>query len=77
MILFDEPTSALDPSLVYEVKETMVELANLGKTMIVVTHEEDFAKKAGDRIIFMKDGRILENMDPDTFFKTELKYLIA
>lgn len=77
IILFDEPTSALDPSLVYEVKETMVELANLGKTMIVVTHEVDFAKKTGDRIIFMKDGRILENMDPNTFFKTELKYEIA
>ncbi|KLO24855.1 MULTISPECIES: amino acid ABC transporter ATP-binding protein [unclassified Marinitoga] len=77
IILFDEPTSSLDPGLVYEVKETMVELANSGTTMIVVTHEVDFAKKAGDRIVFMKDGKILENMDPDTFFKTELKYEIA
>jgi len=77
IILFDEPTSALDPSLVYEVKETMVELAKMGKTMIVVTHEVDFAKKAGNRIIFMKDGKILENMDPETFFKTEMKYEIA
>ncbi|GAB6188694.1 amino acid ABC transporter ATP-binding protein [Marinitoga arctica] len=77
ILLFDEPTSALDPSLVYEVKETMVELSKIGKTMIVVTHEVDFAKKAGDRIIFMKDGKILENMDPEVFFKTELKYEIA
>lgn len=77
IILFDEPTSALDPSLVYEVKETMIELAKIGKTMIVVTHEVDFAKKAGNRIIFMKDGKILENMDPDKFFETELKYEIT
>ncbi|MDK2907325.1 MAG: hypothetical protein PWP02_925 [Thermosipho sp. (in: thermotogales)] len=77
IILFDEPTSALDPSLVYEVKETMIELSKSGKTMIVVTHEVDFARKAGNRIVFMKDGKILENVDPETFFKTNLKYEIA
>jgi ABC-type polar amino acid transport system ATPase subunit len=75
IILFDEPTSSLDPSLVNEVKETMLDLAKTGKTMIVVTHEVDFAKKAGNRIIFMKDGIILENMDPETFFS--LQYELA
>ncbi|KAF2957020.1 amino acid ABC transporter ATP-binding protein [Marinitoga sp. 38H-ov] len=77
IILFDEPTSSLDPSLVHEVTEVMMFLARLGKTMVIVTHEVNFAKKAGDRIIFMKDGKILENVDPELFFNNKLKYEFA
>ncbi|MFM1729037.1 amino acid ABC transporter ATP-binding protein [Prescottella soli] len=68
VMLFDEPTSALDPEMVNEVLDVMVNLAKEGMTMIVVTHEMGFARKAADRIIFMADGSILEDTDPDTFF---------
>ena len=68
VMLFDEPTSALDPEMVNEVLDVMVNLAKEGMTMIVVTHEMGFARKAADRIIFMADGRILEDTDPETFF---------
>ncbi|WP_305094777.1 amino acid ABC transporter ATP-binding protein [Prescottella sp. R16] len=68
VMLFDEPTSALDPEMVNEVLDVMVGLAKEGMTMIVVTHEMGFARKAADRIIFMADGQILEDTDPDTFF---------
>ncbi|WP_430335583.1 amino acid ABC transporter ATP-binding protein [Rhodococcus sp. ACT016] len=68
VMLFDEPTSALDPEMVNEVLDVMVNLAKEGMTMIVVTHEMGFARKAADRIIFMADGQILEDTAPDTFF---------
>ncbi|WP_165497226.1 amino acid ABC transporter ATP-binding protein [Rhodococcus sp. ABRD24] len=68
VMLFDEPTSALDPEMVNEVLEVMVNLAKEGMTMIVVTHEMGFARKAADRIVFMADGVIVEDTDPDTFF---------
>ena len=59
-MLFDEPTSALDPEMIAEVLEVILDLANDGMTMVVVTHEMGFAKKAADKIIFMDDGKILE-----------------
>ncbi|WP_425954363.1 amino acid ABC transporter ATP-binding protein [Xylanimonas sp. McL0601] len=68
VMLFDEPTSALDPEMVNEVLDAMVALAKEGMTMIVVTHEMGFARKAADRVVFMADGQILEEADPDTFF---------
>lgn len=68
VMLFDEPTSALDPEMVNEVLDVMVELASEGMTMICVTHEMGFARKAADRIVFMADGRILEESTPDEFF---------
>ena len=68
VMLFDEPTSALDPEMVNEVLEVMVELAHEGMTMIVVTHEMGFASKAADRVIFMADGKIIEDADPQKFF---------
>ena len=74
VMLFDEPTSALDPEMVNEVLDVMVELAREGMTMICVTHEMGFARKAADRIVFMADGQILEESTPDEFFghpKTE------
>ena len=67
-ILFDEPTSALDPEMVNEVLDVMVGLAKEGMTMIVVTHEMGFARKAADRVIFMSDGQIVEEGTPDQFF---------
>ena len=67
-MLFDEPTSALDPEMVNEVLDVMVSLAKEGMTMVVVTHEMGFARKAADRVIFMADGAIVEDADPDTFF---------
>ena len=67
-LLFDEPTSALDPEMVQEVLDVMVGLATEGMTMVVVTHEMGFARKAGDRVIFMADGTILEDTDPESFF---------
>ncbi len=70
MMLFDEPTSALDPELVGEVLEVMKQLAREGMTMIVVTHEMGFAKEVGTRVIFMDDGRIVEEGSPDTLFST-------
>ena len=68
IMLFDEPTSALDPEMIKEVLETMIELAESGMTMIVVTHEMGFANKVADRIIFMDEGQIVEQNDPDSFF---------
>ena len=69
MILMDEPTSALDPEMVNEVLDVMVGLAHEGMTMVVVTHEMGFAKKAANRIVFMADGQIVEEAKPEEFFK--------
>ncbi|MBH0122028.1 glutamate ABC transporter ATP-binding protein GluA [Rhodococcus sp. NPDC003382] len=68
VMLFDEPTSALDPEMVQEVLDVMTSLAKEGMTMLVVTHEMGFARKAGDRVLFMADGQIVEDTDPNTFF---------
>ncbi|MDJ0391781.1 amino acid ABC transporter ATP-binding protein [Rhodococcus sp. G-MC3] len=68
VMLFDEPTSALDPEMVNEVLDVMTSLAKEGMTMLVVTHEMGFARKAGDRVIFMADGAIVEDTDPESFF---------
>ncbi|KFI68824.1 amino acid ABC transporter ATP-binding protein [Bifidobacterium magnum] len=69
VMLFDEPTSALDPEMVNEVLDVMVELAREGMTMLCVTHEMGFARKAADRIVFMADGQILEQDTPEGFFE--------
>ena len=69
LMLFDEPTSALDPEMIGEVLDVMVKLAREGMTMIVVTHEMGFAREVSDRIIFMDEGRILEEGSPEHFFK--------
>ena len=68
LMLFDEPTSALDPEMINEVLDVMVSLARDGMTMVVVTHEMGFARKAANRVLFMSDGLILEEGDPETFF---------
>lgn len=68
VILFDEPTSALDPEMVGEVLEVMRELAKEGMTMVVVTHEMGFAREVGDRVLFMDDGKILEENAPEELF---------
>ncbi|WP_018762585.1 amino acid ABC transporter ATP-binding protein [Arthrobacter sp. 135MFCol5.1] len=68
LMLFDEPTSALDPELVGEVLDTMRSLAEEGMTMIVVTHEMTFARGVADRVVFMADGRIVEDTRPEIFF---------
>ncbi|MFZ2625463.1 MAG: amino acid ABC transporter ATP-binding protein [Propionibacterium sp.] len=68
VLLFDEPTSALDPEMVNEVLDVMTDLVKAGMTMIVVTHEMGFARHAADRVVFMSDGRIVEENDPDSFF---------
>lgn len=68
VMLFDEPTSALDPEMINEVLDVMVGLAAEGMTMIVVTHEMGFARKAAHRVIFMSDGQIIEDDTPDEFF---------
>ena len=68
VMLFDEPTSALDPEMVSEVLEVMTSLAKGGMTMLVVTHEMGFARRAADRVVFMADGQILEDTTPDQFF---------
>ena len=68
VMLFDEPTSALDPEMVGEVLDVMSELAQSGMTMVVVTHEMGFARKVADRILFMADGEIVEDTDPESFF---------
>jgi len=68
IMLFDEPTSALDPELVGEVLTTMKDLAEEGMTMVVVTHEMGFAKEVADRIVYMHDGRIIEDGTPEQFF---------
>jgi glutamate transport system ATP-binding protein len=68
VMLFDEPTSALDPEMINEVLDVMVELAHDGMTMVVVTHEMGFARRAADRVVFMADGQIVEENDPESFF---------
>ncbi|HLU98326.1 MAG TPA: ATP-binding cassette domain-containing protein, partial [Thermobifida alba] len=68
VILFDEPTSALDPEMVQEVLDVMTDLAKEGMTMIVVTHEMGFARRAANRVVFMADGQIVEENTPDAFF---------
>ena len=68
IMLFDEPTSALDPEMIKEVLDTMIELAESGMTMLVVTHEMGFARRAADRVIFMDGGEIIEENTPDRFF---------
>ncbi|MFK7992710.1 MAG: amino acid ABC transporter ATP-binding protein [Granulosicoccus sp.] len=68
VMLFDEPTSALDPEMISEVLDVMVELADTGMTMMVVTHEMGFAKKVADTVVFMDGGRIVESGTPDEFF---------
>ena len=68
VMLFDEPTSALDPEMINEVLDVMTGLAKDGMTMVVVTHEMGFARRAADRVVFMADGAILEDTDPETFF---------
>lgn len=68
LILLDEPTSALDPEMINEVLDVMVELAKDGMTMIVVTHEMGFARKAANRVVFMADGEIVEQATPEDFF---------
>jgi general L-amino acid transport system ATP-binding protein len=68
VMLFDEPTSALDPEMIKEVLDVMVELAGSGMTMLVVTHEMGFARTVADRVIFMDDGQIVEQNEPEAFF---------
>ncbi|GAA2777005.1 amino acid ABC transporter ATP-binding protein [Streptomyces showdoensis] len=68
VMLFDEPTSALDPEMINEVLEVMQQLARDGMTMVVVTHEMGFARSAADRVVFMADGRIVEQATPEEFF---------
>jgi glutamate transport system ATP-binding protein len=68
VMLFDEPTSALDPEMISEVLDVMVALARDGTTMVVVTHEMGFARRAANRVVFMDGGRIVESADPETFF---------
>jgi hypothetical protein len=68
-MLFDEPTSALDPEMVKEVLDTMIDLAKEGITMICVTHEMGFARQVADRVVFMSNGRVVEEAPPDEFFK--------
>jgi general L-amino acid transport system ATP-binding protein len=68
IMLFDEPTSALDPEMVKEVLDTMVQLAEDGMTMLVVTHEMGFARQVANRVIFMDEGQIVEANSPQEFF---------
>ncbi|WP_308796780.1 amino acid ABC transporter ATP-binding protein [Agromyces silvae] len=68
VLLFDEPTSALDPETIHEVLDVMTALAADGTTMLVVTHEMGFARRAADRVVFMADGRIVEQSTPEAFF---------
>jgi len=68
VMLFDEPTSALDPEMINEVLDVMVALARDGMTMVVVTHEMGFARKAANRVVFMDAGRVVEEAEPETFF---------
>jgi glutamate transport system ATP-binding protein len=68
VMMFDEPTSALDPEMINEVLDVMTTLARDGMTMVVVTHEMGFARRAANRVVFMDDGRIVEETDPETFF---------
>jgi len=68
LMLFDEPTSALDPEMINEVLDVMTALARDGMTMVVVTHEMGFARRAADRVVFMADGTLVEQAPPDQFF---------
>ena len=68
VMLFDEPTSALDPEMITEVLDVMTELARSGMTMVVVTHEMGFARRAANRVVFMSDGQIVEEATPEQFF---------
>ncbi|MFF8311431.1 amino acid ABC transporter ATP-binding protein [Streptomyces lydicus] len=68
VLLFDEPTSALDPEMINEVLEVMRQLAREGMTMVVVTHEMGFARSAANRVVFMADGRVVEDRTPEEFF---------
>nr|WP_233493613.1 amino acid ABC transporter ATP-binding protein [Desertihabitans brevis] len=68
VMLFDEPTSALDPEMINEVLDVMTDLAREGMTMVVVTHEMGFARKAANRVVFMSDGQVVEEAEPETFF---------
>ena len=68
VMLFDEPTSALDPEMVGEVLDVMKQLARDGMTMVVVTHEMGFAREVGDRVLFMDDGKVLEEGTPAQIF---------
>jgi len=70
IMLFDEPTSALDPEMIKEVLDVMIDLAEGGMTMIVVTHEMGFAKTVADRMVFMDEGKIVEQATPDKFFNS-------
>jgi glutamate transport system ATP-binding protein len=67
-MLFDEPTSALDPEMINEVLEAMTDLARDGMTMVVVTHEMGFARRVAHRVVFMDEGEIIEEGQPDVFF---------
>ena len=67
-MLFDEPTSALDPEMIKEVLDVMVDLAETGMTMLVVTHEMGFARQVAHRVIFMDDGQVVEQNEPEEFF---------
>ena len=69
-MLFDEPTSALDPEMVGEVLDVMKELAHEGMTMVVVTHEMGFAREVGNRVLFMADGKLVEEGTPAQIFET-------
>lgn len=74
ILLFDEVTAALDPEMVREVLDCLLDLAKQGRTMIIVTHEMQFARAVADRVVFMDEGKIVEEADPDQFFtqpKTE------
>lgn len=70
IMLFDEPTSALDPEMIKEVLDVMVELAEDGMTMVCVTHEMGFARQVANRVVFMDEGEIVEEAEPETFFST-------
>ena len=69
LLLFDEVTAALDPEMVREVLDVMLGLAQQGRTMIIVTHEMQFARAIADRVLFIDKGKIVEDTDPDTFFE--------
>jgi len=69
-MLFDEPTSALDPEMINEVLDVMVGLAQDGMTMVVVTHEMGFARRAAHRVVFMDAGQVVEEAEPEVFFTT-------
>ena len=71
VILFDEPTSALDPEMINEVLDVMVELAHEGMTMMCVTHEMGFARQVANRVLFMDQGKIVEDCSKDDFFNTK------